>query len=59
MTSKNLLGGSDWCHLPPTACMPSSSQTAVLFSVVFICYLTVNEIVDTPITLKLVRLWSN
>jgi len=49
MTSKNLLGGSDWCLLPRTFYMPSSSQTAVLLSIVFICCLTVNKIVDTPV----------
>jgi len=58
MTSQNLLGGSDWCLLPPTVCMPSSSQTVVLLSVGFSCCLTVNEKVDTPIALKLVRLQS-
>lgn len=55
---KRLLGGSVWCLLPRLVCMPSSSQTAVLLSVVFTC-LTVNEIVDTPIALKPVRLRSN
>ena len=56
MTFNDFLSGSDWCLLLRTVCMPSSSQPAVLLSVVFTCCLTVNEIIDTPIALKLVRL---